>query len=55
MKRNKYVPADSQFMFYLNHVTPDGAELIELPDLQTEIRECVIDWLLSDDYRRLVG
>jgi len=32
---------------YLNHITEDGAKLIQLPDMQTEIRDMFI-YSLSD-------
>lgn len=47
LKKNKYVPSTAKFQYFLNHVTPDKAELIELPDLQTEIRDMLIDYLVS--------
>ena len=45
LKYEKYVPQDAKFKFYLNHVTPDFAKLIELPDRQLEVRNIVIDHL----------
>lgn len=45
LKKNKYVPGDAKFQYFLNHVTPEKAELIELPDLQLEIRDMMIKHL----------
>lgn len=50
MKREGYVPKNAKFRLFLNHVTADVSEFIELPDLQLEIRDLVIDWLLKNSY-----
>lgn len=47
LKREKYVPKDAKFKRMLNHVTAESAKLIDLPDLQLEIRDLVIDFLLG--------
>ena len=47
LRREKYVPAGARFRLFLNHVTAERARLIELPDMQTEVRELLIDWLAS--------
>ena len=47
LKREKYVPAGSRFRFFLNHVLPESYRLIELPELQVEIRDLVIEHLLK--------
>lgn len=47
MKREGYVPHDAKFRLFLNHITADVSQLIELPDLQLEIRDLVIDFLLN--------
>lgn len=47
LKFEGYVPRNSAFKMYLNHITEDGAKLIQLPDMQTEIRDMFI-YSLSD-------
>ena len=47
LKRNKYVPKDSKFKFYLDHVTADKADLIELPALESDIKEMIISHLMK--------
>ena len=47
LKREGYVDRDAKFRLFLNHVTAESAKLIELPDLQSEIRDLVIEHLLS--------
>ena len=48
LKREGYVPRDASFKRYLNHITEDGAALIEVPDLQTEIRDMFIEYLAEE-------
>lgn len=46
LKYEGYVPKESQFKLFLNHVTKDKAELIKLPDLQSEVKDMIIDYLI---------
>ena len=46
LKYGKWVPKDAKFKFFLNHITENEAKLIELPDMQLEIRDMMIDFLL---------
>ena len=48
LKFGSYVPKDAKFRFYLNHVLPESVNLIELPDMQHEIKDLVIDYLLTN-------
>lgn len=48
LKREGYVPKDAEFKMFLNHITEFGAELIAVPDLQTEIREMLISWIVGE-------
>lgn len=52
LKREGYVPKDSKFRLFLNHVTADVSKLIELPDLQLEIRDLVVEHLLSNGFHK---
>ena len=47
LQREGYVPKRSKFKLFLNHITEAGAKLIELPDLQMEIRDIVIEHALK--------
>ncbi len=38
---------DAKFKFFINHVTLEAAKLIELPDMQSEVKDIVIDFLLK--------
>lgn len=49
LKYEQYVPKDAKFQLFLNHVTPEKAELIELPDRQSEIKDMMIYYLLHKD------
>lgn len=49
LKYEEYVPKDAKFQLFLNHVTPEKAELIELPNLQSEIKDMIIYYLLNQD------
>lgn len=49
LKYEQYVPKDAKFKLFLNHVTSEKAELIELPDLQSEIKDMIIYYLLNQD------
>jgi hypothetical protein len=42
-----YVPKKSTFKLYLNHVTELKQELIQLPDLQTQIKDLLIQYLIK--------
>ena len=45
--REGYVKRDSKFKRFLNHLTIGGAKLIEIPDMQPEVREMVLDFELK--------
>ena len=47
LQNEGYVPRRSKFKLFLNHITENGAKLIELPQLQLEIRDIVISHLLK--------
>jgi len=47
LKYSKYIPHDAKVKMFLNHITEEKAKLIELPDLQMEIRDMIIDTLLK--------
>lgn len=48
LQREGYVPKQSKFKLFLNHITEAGAKLIELPQLQLEIRDIMIFRLLKE-------
>lgn len=43
LQHEGYVKPQSKFRLFLNHLTEDKAELIELPSLQIEIRDVVVE------------
>ena len=45
--REGYVKRDSKFKRILNHLTVDGAKMIEIPDMQPEVREMILDFELK--------
>ena len=47
LRREKYVPIDAKFKMFLVHVTEQDASLISVPDMQLEIRDMMIHWLLE--------
>lgn len=47
LKREGYVPKDAKFSRLLNHVTEFGAKLIPLPDMQSEIKDMVVSYLVE--------
>lgn len=47
LKREGYVPKDAQFKMYLNHITELGAKLIEISNMQSEIKDMMI-WHLAN-------
>ena len=47
LKYEGYVPANSNFKLFLNHVLPEKTEFIQLPNMQFEIRNLIIEHLLS--------
>ena len=47
LKHERYVPEDAKFKLVLNHITEEKASLIILPDLQNEIKDMVIDYLVK--------
>lgn len=48
LQREEYVPKRSPFKLFLNHITEEGAKLVELPSLQLEIRDIVLDHVLRN-------
>lgn len=48
LKYGKYVPKDAKFKFFLNHVLPEKLDFIELPDMQSEVKDLVIEHLLMN-------
>ena len=47
LKYGKWIPKDAKFRFFLNHISEEQAKLIELPDMQSEIKDMMIDFLLK--------
>lgn len=47
LKFGHYVSRDAKFKFFLNHVTSEGVNLIELPNYQTVIKDLIISHLLK--------
>lgn len=47
LKYGQYVPKDAKFKMYLNHITPETAELIEVPNDQEAIKDMMIEYLLK--------
>ena len=47
LKFGKYIPHDAKVKMFLNHITEERAKLIELPDLQLEIRDMIISHLMT--------
>lgn len=45
LQHEKYVPIGSKFRLFLNHITEQEAKLIELPNLQMEIRDMMISFI----------
>lgn len=50
LKYESYVPKDAKFRMFLNHVTADFAAFIELPDMQNEIKDLMIEHLVQKIY-----
>ena len=48
LKFGKYIPHDAKVKMFLNHVTDQTVKLIELPNLQDEIKDIVIDYLVKN-------
>lgn len=48
LKRERYVPKDAIFKMYLCHVTEEDAKLIEVHDMQSEIKDMVISYLTEE-------
>jgi len=46
LKYGHYVPQYAKFKLYLNHLTETSGKLIELPDMQSEIKDMMIAHLL---------
>lgn len=46
LKFGSYVPKNTEFKLFLNHVTPNTVKLLELPNLQNEIKDLIIEFLL---------
>lgn len=47
LRHEGYVPKDSKFTMFLNHITEEGAEIIQLPDMQNEIKDMLIEHLVN--------
>jgi ATP-dependent exoDNAse (exonuclease V) beta subunit len=47
LKREGYVPKNAKFKKFLNHITVDKANMIEIFDLQHEIKDMIIQYLLT--------
>ena len=47
LKYESYVPKNAKFRMFLNHVTSDAAAFIELPDMQSDIKDLVIEHLVQ--------
>ena len=48
LKKEGYVLRDAKFKRYLIHVTEQDANLIEVPDMQLEIRDMFISWMSGE-------
>lgn len=48
LRREGYVPRDAKFKMFLNHITEEKATLIEIPDMQLEIRDMFISWMSGE-------
>lgn len=48
LKREGYVPKDAKFNLFLNHITEEDAKLIEVPDMQSEIKDMFISYLSGE-------
>ena len=48
LKREGYVPRDAKFDRFLNHITEDGAKLIRVVDIQSEIKDMMISYLAGE-------
>lgn len=46
LQREGYVSKQAKFRLFLNHLTEVGADLVELPDMQLEIRDIVLAHVL---------
>lgn len=46
--REGYVSRDAKFKRYLIHITEEDAKLIEIPDMQIEIRDMFISWMSGE-------
>lgn len=46
LKFSGYIEKDSKIRLFLNHVLPEKAELIELPNYEAEIKDIIIDHLV---------
>lgn len=47
LKYESYVPKNAKFRMFLNHVTTEKAELIECPNMQSEIKDLMISYLVN--------
>jgi len=47
LRHEGYVSKDSKFTMFLNHITEEGAEIIQLPDMQNEIKDMLIEHLVN--------
>ena len=49
LKYGQYVPKDARFKMFLNHVTDKEAKLIEIPDIQPQIKDMIIYFLVHKE------
>ena len=45
LKHEGYVSKDSKFIMFLNHITENQAKIIQLPNMQNEIKDMLIEYL----------
>ena len=48
LKREGYVPKDAKFRMYLNHITEQKADIIEVFDMESEIKDMMISFLSGE-------
>ena len=48
LKHEGYVPKNAKFNLFLNHITEEDAKLIEVPDMQNEIKDMMISYLTEE-------
>lgn len=47
LKYAGYIPKNAKVRMFLNHITDKEVKLIELPDMQSEIKDIIIDYILK--------